>query len=210
MSTSVAESSWANSGRKRAFDVVMSAAALAVLAPLIFAGAILVRLSSPGPILFRQARLGLHNKQFDVVKLRTMYWEYSSHADSINRVTQAGKWLRQFGIDELPQLLSVLKGDMSLIGPRPLLPEYLPFYTEAELARHDVRPGLSGLAQVSGRNSVSWDEKLELDVRYARSASAVMDFRIIVGTLRQILSREQTNVSGTRVATRLDEMRSQS
>jgi lipopolysaccharide/colanic/teichoic acid biosynthesis glycosyltransferase len=172
-------------GGKRAADIVLGSLALVLLAPVMLIAAAIVYASLGRPIFFRQVRVGLHNRTFTLVKFRTM-----SHAmgdgrllPDAQRLTLSGAALRRFSLDELPQLLNVVRGEMSLIGPRPLLPEYLPRYTAEQARRHDVRPGITGLAQVCGRNALSWEEKFELDVHYARSLSPALDVRILGRTV---------------------------
>ena len=175
---------------KRAIDVAMSAMALIVLAPLLLGIAISVRVTMGRPILFRQTRIGLDDIPFPVYKFRSLNEAVDANGvllPASERMTRLGWFLRRWSLDELPQFFNVLKGDLSLVGPRPLLPHYLPAYTRREQIRHSVRPGITGLAQVSGRNSLTWDEKLELDVRYVEQWSLVLDARIVARTVRLLL-----------------------
>lgn len=208
MNEAATVSNWVLSPAKRAIDILTAAAVLLFCAPLLVGASVAVRLSSSGPIIFRQERIGLDEQTFEVAKFRTMRAAEGTGEEDTARITPVGGFLRQFGIDELPQLLSVLRGDMSLIGPRPLLPEYLPFYNNQERRRHMVRPGVTGLAQVSGRNALSWSEKFVLDTEYVENASILTDLSIAFRTCRQLLQHSDTNASDTTVAVRLDDVRS--
>jgi sugar transferase EpsL len=171
---------------KRAIDVTLAVLAIVLLAPVMLLVAAIVWLSLGRPILFTQARIGLRARTFTLLKFRSMSTATSSGGALLpdgERVTPVGSVLRQFSLDELPQLLNVLRGDMSLVGPRPLLPKYLPRYTPEQARRHDVKPGITGLAQVSGRNLLSWEERFDLDVRYVREASFALDVRILGRTV---------------------------
>ena len=176
---------------KRAIDVVGAAAALVLLSPLLAVVWVLVRVRMGEPVLFRQVRPGLGGRPFTMLKFRTMTerrgpdGELSPDAD---RITALGRWLRRTSIDELPELWNVLVGDMSLVGPRPLLMEYLPLYTPRQARRNEVRPGLTGWAQVNGRNALSWDEKFELDTWYVEHRSTRLDLTILVRTARMVVS----------------------
>jgi lipopolysaccharide/colanic/teichoic acid biosynthesis glycosyltransferase len=169
---------------KRWFDVALSALAILLLAPLALVVAMVVVVGLGRPVLFSQRRVGLNGRIFTLLKFRTMR---AGAGDDAERLTAIGDALRRLSLDELPQLVNVLRGDMSLVGPRPLLPEYLPRYTPEQARRHDVMPGLTGLAQVSGRNSLSWDEKFALDVRYTRAISFALDLRILGRTVVQAI-----------------------
>jgi lipopolysaccharide/colanic/teichoic acid biosynthesis glycosyltransferase len=177
---------------KRAFDVVATSLALIVLAPLMLALAGLVLLKLGRPVLFAQRRPGLHGRPFTLYKFRTM-----RNADSRGeplpdelRLTNFGRFLRRTSLDELPELFNVLTGDMSLVGPRPLLMEYLPLYTARQARRHEVRPGITGWAQVNGRNAISWDQKFEYDTWYVDNHSFLMDLRILAMTVVQVFRRQ--------------------
>jgi sugar transferase EpsL len=183
---------------KRCFDFCVALVLLCVTAPVIAAAAVLVR-SSNGPVLFRQQRPGLHGTPFTLYKFRTMSDQRNAAgallADEL-RLTPMGKILRRFSLDELPQLYNVLKGDMSLVGPRPLLMEYLPLYTPEQARRHAVRPGITGWAQVNGRNAVSWEERFRLDVWYVDHQSCWLDLRILWLTLLRVLRGDGINEPG--------------
>ncbi len=177
---------------KRALDVVAASLGLLALSVPLGLVACLVRWKLGRPVLFRQERPGLYAKSFRLVKFRTMTDEKDADGhllpDSV-RLTQFGRFLRKTSLDEFPELWNVLKGDMSLVGPRPLLKEYLPFYTEREATRHDVRPGITGLAQVSGRNGLRWDERLELDAQYVERLTFGRDMAILWRTFLSVLKR---------------------
>lgn len=176
---------------KRLFDVLVSAVALLVLSPLILLLALFVRLGLGSPVLFAQERVGRNSRPFTIVKFRTMTNATDHNGQPLsdaNRLTRFGAWLRKTSCDELPELWNVLKGDMSLVGPRPLLPRYLPYFTETEARRHDVRPGITGLAQVSGRNFLSWNERLALDVEYVEQQSLWLDLKIMLLTVKKVVT----------------------
>ncbi|MBQ8576287.1 MAG: sugar transferase [Clostridia bacterium] len=182
---------------KRVTDFVLALAMLTVLSPLMVAAAILIKINRDGPVLFKQERPGLDGKIFTVYKFRTM--SVRTHDKSgreladFERMTKVGSFLRKTSIDELPQLINILKGDMSFIGPRPLLTEYLELYTPEQMRRHEVRPGISGLAQVNGRNAISWEEKFRLDVEYVKSISLKTDVHIFFKTITNVLTQEGIN-----------------
>lgn len=178
---------------KRALDVVVSLAVLALTAPLLLVLAIVVAVGYGRPILFRQRRPGLDGRPFELVKFRTMREGDGSDAE---RLTPLGRLLRSTSLDELPELINVLRGEMSLVGPRPLLPEYLELYDERQARRHEVRPGMTGLAQVSGRNALDWDDRLELDVQYVERASLGLDLLILSRTATSILRRDGISAPG--------------
>ncbi len=178
---------------KRPMDIVLSLIGLIILLPVIFIVAILVRVKLGSPVIFKQERPGLNGKIFTLYKFRTMTDERDENGELLldsQRLTKFGKFLRSTSLDELPELINILKGDMSIIGPRPLLVEYLPLYDEHQKRRHEVRPGLTGLAQVSGRNAISWEEKFDLDVEYVDSISFLGDMKIMFLTLKKVLMRE--------------------
>jgi lipopolysaccharide/colanic/teichoic acid biosynthesis glycosyltransferase len=182
---------------KRAFDVVMAAVILGVLGPLMILVAIAVFLELGRPVLFRQLRPGRGARPFELFKFRTMRDSRDAAGSPLpdgERLTGIGEILRRASIDELPELWNVLRGDMSLVGPRPLLMRYLPYYTELERARFLVRPGITGLAQVSGRNDLRWDDRLAQDVRYVSSVSLGTDLRILALTVARVLSRRGLQV----------------
>jgi sugar transferase EpsL len=184
---------------KRSFDIVVAAAALLILSPLIAVVAILVRLKLGSPVLFRQERPGLKGQPFTLIKFRTMLdardASGSLHPDS-DRLTNFGRRLRSTSLDELPELWNVLKGEMSLVGPRPLLMHYLPLYSPEQARRHDVRPGITGWAQINGRNAISWEQKFELDVWYVDNWTLALDAKILAASLRSIFSRHGISAEG--------------
>ncbi len=184
---------------KRMLDVVVCALALIVFLPVMAVVAVLVRRQMGSPLLFRQIRPGLGGKPFKMVKFRTMRDSVDKSGNSLpdaERLTRLGRFLRSASLDELPELWNVLKGDMSLVGPRPLLLEYLPLYSAEQARRHDVRPGITGWAQVNGRNALSWDEKFALDVWYVDNHTLWLDIRIIWMTLRKVVKREGISADG--------------
>ncbi len=175
---------------KRLFDVGIAIVALVVLSPVLAAVAVMVRVFLGSPVFFTQSRPGLDGKLFRMYKFRTMRDARDRDGQLLpdaERVTRFGVLLRWTSLDELPELWNVLRGEMGLVGPRPLLPEYLPFYTQREHLRHSVRPGLTGLAQISGRNHLGWDERLELDVQYAESHTMWLDLKIMLLTTYKVL-----------------------
>ena len=184
---------------KRVFDFVFSSCALLLLGlPLLFL-TLYVRHKLGSPAFFRQERPGLKGRPFNMVKFRTMTNELSTDGQLLldaDRLTSFGRFLRASSLDELPELLNVLKGDMSLVGPRPLLIEYLPLYSVEETRRHDVRPGITGWAQVNGRNALSWQEKFKLDVWYVDNRSMWLDLKILWMTLRKVVMREGISAAG--------------
>ena len=184
---------------KRFFDLLISVLALLFLALPLLMLACLIRLKMGGPVLFSQVRPGLHGKPFKMIKFRTMNNERGSDGlllPDAQRLTTFGRFLRSTSLDELPELLNVLKGDMSLVGPRPLLMEYLPLYTSEQARRHDVRPGITGWAQVNGRNAISWPEKFAFDVWYGNNHSLWLDVRILWMTVRKVWARDGISATG--------------
>lgn len=181
---------------KRPMDFILSLLAIIVLSPLLLIIAILVRFKLGSPIIFKQKRPGLDEKIFTMYKFRTMVDEKNESGellpDSI-RLTKFGKMLRSTSLDELSELFNILKGDMSIVGPRPLLVQYLPLYDDHHKRRHNVRPGLTGLAQISGRNAISWEDKFKLDVEYVDSVSFIGDWKIIFLTIKKVFVREGIN-----------------
>ena len=178
---------------KRFFDIVSSLLAIIVLSPVLIISAFLVRIKLGSPILFKQERPGKDEKLFTLYKFRTMTDEKDENGELLPdeaRLTKFGQFLRSTSIDELPELFNILKGDMSVIGPRPLLVRYLPRYDEHQKRRHEVRPGLSGWAQVNGRNTVTWEDKFNMDVEYVDNYSIVMDIKILVMTVINVLKRD--------------------
>lgn len=181
---------------KRILDITLSGAAIIVLSPVMGVTAILVKKKLGSPVIFKQKRPGKDEKIFTMYKFRTMTDERDEKGellpDSI-RLTKFGKMLRSTSLDELPELFNIFKGDMSIIGPRPLLVQYLPLYNEKQKRRHDVRPGLSGLAQINGRNAITWDEKFNFDVEYVEKVSFTLDVRIVIKTMIKAFKREDIN-----------------
>lgn len=181
---------------KRILDLLLSLAAILILSPVMLATALLVRVKLGKPVIFRQDRPGKGERIFKLYKFRTMTDEKDADGkllpDSV-RLTKFGKALRSTSLDELPELWNIVKGDMSIVGPRPLLVRYLPLYNEQQRHRHDVRPGFTGLAQVHGRNSISWEEKFRWDVKYVNHVTFLTDVRIILETIRIVLKREGIN-----------------
>ncbi|MEH7461461.1 sugar transferase [Bacillus thuringiensis] len=181
---------------KRPMDFILSLIAIIILSPVFVIVAIFVRVKLGGPVLFKQKRPGLNENVFMMYKFRTMTDERDENGellpDSV-RLTKFGRFLRATSLDELPELFNILKGDMSIIGPRPLLVQYLPLYNEHQKRRHEVRPGLSGLAQVSGRNAISWEDKFNLDVEYIDNVSFIEDWKIILLTIKKVLVKEGIN-----------------
>lgn len=178
---------------KRLFDIFASLFGLLILSPVIAVVAYKVHKNLGSPVLFRQVRPGKDGKPFEMIKFRTMRDAYDSSGKPLpdsERITPFGRFLRSTSLDELPEFWNVLKGDMSVVGPRPLLMEYMDFYTDEEMLRHTVRPGVTGLAQVSGRNATTWDERLAYDVEYVKTQSLLGDLRIIFKTIYQVFKKE--------------------
>ena len=187
---------------KRVMDFVLSLMAIVVLSPVLLIVAVLVRTKLGSPVLFKQERPGKDEQIFKLYKFRTMTDEKDENGNLLPdevRLTKFGKMLRSTSLDELPELFNILKGDMSIIGPRPLLVEYLPYYTERESLRHTVRPGLSGLAQVCGRNYLEWDKRLAKDVEYVENMSFVFDVKIIWMTVMQTIKKQDIAVDTNKV-----------
>jgi len=184
---------------KRIFDFTLSLVALAALAPLLLALAVLVRVKLGSPVLFKQPRPGLHGRPFTLMKFRTMTDARGDAGDLLpdaERLTRFGRFLRGTSLDELPELVNVLKGEMSLVGPRPLLMRYLDRYTREQMRRHDARPGITGWAQVNGRNAIDWDRKFALDVWYVDNQSLALDLKIIALTLIRAFRRDGISQPG--------------
>lgn len=184
---------------KRAFDIAASTSALIVLSPVIATTAYKVKKELGSPVLFRQTRPGLHGKPFEMIKFRTMKDATDKEGNALpdsERLTDFGKKLRASSLDELPELWNVLKGDMSLVGPRPLLMEYLPLYNAEQAKRHNVRPGVTGYAQVNGRNSLSWEDKFKLDTWYVEHQSLWLDMKILLKTVKKVLIKDGINEAG--------------
>lgn len=180
---------------KRLLDIIISFVALVVLSPVLLVVAILVRVKLGSPVIFHQQRPGYQEKIFKLCKFRTMTDERDENGELLPdevRLTSFGKFLRSTSLDELPELWNILKGDMSIIGPRPLLVRYLPYYTEEERHRHDVRPGLTGLAQVNGRNALGWEDRFAYDLEYVNHLTFMTDLKIIGMTVGKVLKRSGT------------------
>ena len=178
---------------KRPMDIILSLMAIIGLAPVLLLVAVLVRKKLGKPVIFSQERPGLQEKIFKLYKFRTMTDERDANGELLSdevRLTKFGKFLRSTSLDELPELFNILKGDMSVVGPRPLLVKYLPFYTNEERKRHDVRPGLTGLAQINGRNNISWNDKLAQDVKYVSNICFVDDIKVIFQTFFKVILRK--------------------
>lgn len=192
-------------------DTLAAIAVLVVVSPILLLAAIAIKVSSPGPVFFRQDRPGRYEKIFRLYKFRTMAVAPEEGEDGLSdaeRMTPVGEMLRKTSVDELPQLINIIKQEMSFIGPRPLLVRYLPFYTKTERLRHTVRPGISGWAQVNGRNTLDWEEKFKYDVEYVEKISLAFDFKILFLTLKKIFYRSEVITAGTTHSTMaLDEER---
>lgn len=185
---------------KRSFDIIFSLTVLIMLSPIFLIIAILVKIKLGGPIFFVQERIGMYNRSFKMYKFRTMRDTKDSSGNLLSdneRLTKFGKILRSTSLDELPEFFNILRGEMSLIGPRPLLPEYLPLYSGEQIKRHNVLPGLTGWAQINGRNSISWTEKFELDVWYVENWSLKLDLKIFFLTIVKVIKREDINQEST-------------
>ena len=190
---------------KRLIDITASSAALVTLSPVLAVTAYKVKKNLGSPILFKQTRPGLYGEPFEMIKFRTMLDAYDNEGNPLpneQRHTKFGNFLRSTSLDELPELWNVLKGDMSLVGPRPLLMDYLPLYNEEQARRHNVRPGVTGWAQVNGRNAISWEEKFKLDTWYVDNQSLLLDLKIILMTLKKVVVKEGVNASDTVTMTR--------
>lgn len=195
---------------KRLLDIIISLCALIILSPILLITALLVRVKLGSPVIFHQERPGYNEKIFKLCKFRSMTEEKDENGNLLPdavRLTKFGRMLRATSLDELPELLNILKGDMSLIGPRPLLVSYLPYYTEEERLRHTVRPGLTGLAQVSGRNLLEWDKRFAKDVEYVRNLSFAMDMKIFFLTIKKVFVHENIEVDTNKVEGNFAEIR---
>lgn len=184
---------------KRFFDILLSVVGLITLTPLIAYVAWGVKRNLGSPVLFRQVRPGLHGKPFEMVKFRSMRDAFDASGNPLSdaeRITRFGSFLRASSLDELPELWNVLKGDMSLVGPRPLLMDYLPLYNERQFKRHGLRPGVTGWAQINGRNSLTWEEKFELDVWYVENRTLWLDVKIIFATISKVIKRDGISAEG--------------
>ncbi len=190
---------------KRLFDIVIASIALVLLSPLYFYVAQKVKKNLGSPVLFRQVRPGLHGKPFEMIKFRTMKDALDEQGNPLpdnERLTPFGKMLRSTSLDEMPELWNVVKGDMSIVGPRPLLMEYLPLYNKEQAKRHDVRPGMTGHAQVNGRNAISWEQKFKLDTWYVENRSLWLDFKIMLQTVKKVIAKDDINEAGEATMTK--------
>ena len=184
---------------KRALDIIIASTALVVLSPVYFIVARKVKKNLGSPVLFRQLRPGLNGRPFEMIKFRSMKDAADAQGNALpdsERLTPFGKMLRATSLDEMPELWNVIKGDMSIVGPRPLLMEYLPLYNEEQAKRHNVRPGMTGHAQVNGRNAISWEEKFKLDSWYVENQSLWLDFKIMLKTVKKVLAKEDISAEG--------------
>ena len=194
---------------KRVLEFIIALIGLILASPILLIIAILVRIKLGSPIFFRQSRVGLNGEIFEMVKFRTMKDAYDAEGNLLpdeERLTAFGSFLRKSSLDELPELWNVLKGDMSLVGPRPLLVEYLPLYSEEQMKRHNVRPGITGYAQVNGRNNISWTKKFELDVYYVENFSLWLDIKILFQTVAKVLGQADINQEGNATVERFNGM----
>lgn len=190
---------------KRLLDIIIASIALVLLSPLYFYVAYKVKKNLGSPVLFRQVRPGLHGKPFEMIKFRTMKDALDEQGNPLpdsERLTPFGKMLRSTSLDEMPELWNVIKGDMSVVGPRPLLMEYLPLYNEEQAKRHNVRPGMTGYAQVNGRNAISWEEKFKLDTWYVENQSTVLDFKIMLQTVKKVIAKDDISAEGEATMTK--------
>ena len=190
---------------KRLLDIIIASIALILLSPLYAFVAYKVKKNLGSPVLFRQVRPGLHGKPFEMIKFRTMRDAVDAQGNSLpdsERLTPFGKMLRATSLDEMPELWNVIKGDMSVVGPRPLLMEYLPLYSPEQAKRHNVRPGMTGHAQVNGRNAISWEEKFKLDTWYVENQSTLLDFKIMFKTVHKVLAKDDISAEGEATMTR--------
>jgi lipopolysaccharide/colanic/teichoic acid biosynthesis glycosyltransferase len=190
---------------KRLLDIIIASIALILLSPLYAFVAYKVKRNLGSPVLFRQVRPGLNGKPFEMIKFRTMKDAVDVAGNPLpdsERLTPFGKMLRSTSLDEMPELWNVIKGDMSVVGPRPLLMEYLPLYNEEQAKRHDVRPGMTGHAQVNGRNAISWEEKFKLDTWYVENQSTVLDFKIMLQTVQKVIAKDDISAEGEATMTK--------
>ena len=190
---------------KRLLDIIIASIALILLSPLYFYVAHKVKKNLGSPVLFRQVRPGLHGKPFEMIKFRSMKDAVDAQGNPLpdsERLTPFGKMLRSSSLDEMPELWNVIKGEMSIVGPRPLLMEYLPLYNQEQAKRHLVRPGMTGHAQVNGRNAISWEEKFKLDTWYVENQSVWLDFKIMLKTVKKVLAKDDINEAGEATMTK--------
>lgn len=190
---------------KRFVDIIIATIALILLSPLYLYVAYKVKKNLGSPVLFRQVRPGLHGEPFEMIKFRTMKDSTDAQGNPLpdsERLTPFGKMLRSTSLDEMPELWNVIKGDMSIVGPRPLLIEYLPLYNKEQAKRHEVRPGMTGHAQVNGRNAIGWEEKFRLDTWYVENRSLLLDFKIMLQTVKKVLAKDDINEAGEATMTK--------
>ena len=190
---------------KRLLDIIIASIALILLSPLYFFVTYKVKKNLGSPVLFRQVRPGLHGKPFEMIKFRSMKDAVDAQGNPLpdsERLTPFGKMLRSSSLDEMPELWNVIKGDMSIVGPRPLLTEYLPLYNTEQAKRHNVRPGMTGHAQVNGRNAISWEEKFKLDTWYVENQSTLLDFKIMFKTVHKVLAKDDISAEGEATMTK--------
>lgn len=183
---------------KRLFDFLAALIGLLIISPLLITLMVILFISNNGKPFFYQSRTGKHGKLFTIIKLKTMNDKTDGVGNllpALERVTTVGDFCRKYSLDEIPQLINILKGDMSLIGPRPLLPQYLPYYNDIQNRRHEVLPGITGWAQVNGRNAISWEQKFEYDVHYVMHQSFALDIKIIFKTIDKVINRADINSS---------------
>lgn len=195
---------------KRVLDLILSLMALIILMPLMIIITVLVRIKLGSPVIFKQERPGKNEKIFTLYKFRTMTNKKDENGNLLpdsERLTKFGKILRSTSLDELPELFNIIKGDMSIVGPRPLLVRYLPYYTEEEKHRHDARPGLTGLAQIHGRNATNWTDRFRYDVNYAKNITFLGDIRILLKTVMKVIKKEDILVGKEQILLDLDEVR---
>ena len=195
---------------KRPLDIILALVAITLLSPVLLLVTLLVRINLGSPIIFKQHRPGMNEQIFTMYKFRTMTDERDTNGELLpNRVrlTNFGRFLRSTSLDELPELLNILKGDMSFIGPRPLVTEYLPYYTDEERTRHSVKPGLSGLAQINGRNIASWEQRFRYDIDYVNNITFLGDLRIIVKTMLKVIKRDDIGEIGVDAPLDFDQYR---
>ncbi len=195
---------------KRCLDFICSLLGLIILSPLLLILAILVKIKLGSPVIFKQERPGKDEKIFTLYKFRTMTNEKDEDGNLLpdeKRLTKFGKMLRSTSLDELPELFNILKGDMSIVGPRPLRVRYLPYYTEQERHRHDVKPGLTGLAQINGRNAILWDEKFKYDIQYINKITFKLDILIVLKTIKQVFKKQNIELEGSTDVTDFDKYR---
>ena len=190
---------------KRVLDIAIASTALVLLSPVYALVAYKVKKNLGSPVLFRQTRPGLYGKPFEMIKFRTMKDAVDTQGNPLpdsERLTPFGKMLRATSLDEMPELWNVIKGDMSIVGPRPLLTEYLPLYTAEQAKRHNVRPGMTGYAQVNGRNAIGWEEKFKLDTWYVEHQSTLLDFKIMFKTVHKVLAKDDISAEGEATMTK--------